>query len=48
MVGFIDLVDEQAYHYHTGAAADPVPLPPELQELEQTARMEMLGNASRF
>ena len=28
VVGFIDLVDEQAYHYHPGAAADPVPLPP--------------------
>ncbi|HAZ49325.1 MAG TPA: elongation factor G, partial [Cyanobacteria bacterium UBA11371] len=25
LAGFIDLVSEQAYHYHPGAAADPVP-----------------------
>jgi elongation factor G len=28
LVGFIDLVTEQAFHYHPGAAPDPVPLPP--------------------
>jgi elongation factor G len=27
LVGFIDLVTEQAYQYHAGAAADPVPMP---------------------
>ncbi|QQE64302.1 elongation factor G [Leptolyngbya sp. BL0902] len=42
LVGFIDLVTEQAYHYHPGAPADPVPLPPSLQAEEQAARTEML------
>lgn len=42
LVGFIDLVTEQAYHYHPGAPADPVPLPAELQAEEQAARTEML------
>ena len=42
LVGFIDLVTEQAYHYHPGAPADPVPLPPALQAEEQAARTEML------
>jgi elongation factor G len=30
LIGFIDLVTEQAYHYHPGAPADPVPLPASL------------------
>jgi elongation factor G len=42
LVGFIDLVTEQAYHYHPGAPADPVPLPAALQAEEQAARTEML------
>ncbi|GAB4343776.1 MAG: elongation factor G [Cyanophyceae cyanobacterium] len=42
VVGFIDLVTEQAYHYHAGAPADPVPLPESMRSLEQTARQEML------
>ncbi|MBD2113277.1 MULTISPECIES: elongation factor G [Cyanophyceae] len=42
LVGFIDLVTEQAFHYHPGAPADPVPLPAALQVEEQTARAEML------
>lgn len=42
LVGFIDLVTEQAYHYHPGAPADPVPLPADLQAEEQAARTEML------
>ena len=46
--GFIDLVDEQAYHYHSGAPADPVPLPEELQSLEKAARMEMLETLADF
>ncbi|MEL7476586.1 MAG: elongation factor G, partial [Cyanobacteria bacterium J06555_12] len=48
VIGFIDLVDEQAYHYHSGAAADPVPLPAELEELEKAARMEMLETLADF
>ncbi|MBW4442270.1 MAG: elongation factor G [Plectolyngbya sp. WJT66-NPBG17] len=42
LTGFIDLVTEQAYHYHCGAPADPVPFPAELKDQEQLARMEML------
>ena len=48
LVGFIDLVTEQAYHYHQGAAADPVPMPEELKEQEQEARQEMLEELANF
>jgi elongation factor G len=46
--GFIDLVSEQAYHYHPGAAADPVPMPDGLKEQEQAARAEMLEELANF
>ncbi|MBD1944832.1 elongation factor G [Coleofasciculus sp. FACHB-712] len=46
--GFIDLVSEQAYHYHPGAAADPVPMPDNLKEQEQAARTEMLEELANF
>jgi elongation factor G len=48
LVGFIDLVTEQAFHYHPGAAADPVPLPESLQLEEQVAREEMLEALADF
>jgi elongation factor G len=48
LVGFIDLVTEQAYHYHPGAPADPVPLPPHLQDAEKAARMELLETLANF
>ncbi|MBD0267654.1 MAG: elongation factor G [Cyanobacteria bacterium Co-bin8] len=48
LVGFIDLVSEQAYHYHPGAPADPVPLPESLQAEEQAARVEMLETLADF
>lgn len=48
LIGFIDLVSEQAYHYHAGAPADPVPLPESLREQEQTARLEMLEALADF
>ncbi|MFZ9739378.1 MAG: elongation factor G [Prochlorotrichaceae cyanobacterium] len=48
IVGFIDLVTEQAYHYHAGAAADPVPFPAELAEEEQAARAELLESLADF
>jgi elongation factor G len=48
LVGFIDLVTEQAYHYHPGAPADPVPLPEDLREQEKAARNEMLETLSNF
>lgn len=48
LVGFIDLVTEQAYHYHPGAPADPVPLPDSLKEQEKAARTEMLETLAEF
>ncbi|MEB3292494.1 MAG: elongation factor G [Synechococcales bacterium] len=48
LVGFIDLITEQAYHYHPGAPADPVPFPVELKAQEQSARMEMLETLANF
>ncbi|MCL1474131.1 elongation factor G [Argonema antarcticum] len=46
--GFIDLVTEQAYHYHPGAPADPIPFPDELREQEHAARAEMLEELANF
>ena len=48
LVGFIDLVTEQAYHYHPGAAADPVPLPESLRQQEKATRTEMLEALANF
>jgi elongation factor G len=48
LAGFIDLVSEQAYHYHPGAPADPVPLPESLREQEHAARAEMLEALANF
>ncbi len=48
LVGFIDLVTEQAFHYHPGAPADPVPLPPSLQAEEQAARAELLETLADY
>jgi elongation factor G len=48
LVGFIDLVTEQAYHYHPGAPADPVPLPESVREQEQAARANMLETLAEF
>ncbi|HEY9813663.1 MAG TPA: elongation factor G [Candidatus Sericytochromatia bacterium] len=48
LIGFIDLVTEQAYHYHAGAPADPIPMPEDLREQEHTARQEMLEELANF
>ena len=48
LVGFIDLVSEQAYHYHPEAPADPVALPAELAQEEKIARNEMLETLADF
>lgn len=48
LVGYIDLVSEQAYHYHPGSPADPIPLPEHLQEEEKAARDEMLETLADF
>ena len=46
--GFIDLVSEQAFHYHADAPADPIPLPPELADQEKAAHTEMLETLADF
>ncbi|MEM9218838.1 MAG: elongation factor G [Cyanobacteria bacterium P01_F01_bin.150] len=46
--GFIDLVTEQAYHYHSGAPADPIPLPEHLKDVEHESRVEMLEALADF
>ena len=48
LTGFIDLVSEQAYQYHPGAPADPIPLPESLKAQEQAARAEMLEELANF
>ncbi len=48
LVGYIDLVSEQAYHYHPGAPADPVPMPEALKEAEHAARTQMLEELANF
>ena len=47
-VGYIDLITEQAYHYHSGDVADPVPLPEHLAQEEKAARAEMLETLADF
>ncbi|MFM1841947.1 MAG: elongation factor [Cyanobacteriota bacterium] len=46
--GYIDLITEQAYHYHGGKAADPVAFPSALVDAEQQARQEMLEALADF
>ena len=48
LIGYIDLVTEQAYHYHSGSPADPIPLPEHLKAEEQAARHEMLEVLADF
>ncbi|MDJ0595499.1 MAG: elongation factor G [Pleurocapsa sp. MO_226.B13] len=47
-IGYIDLVTEQAYHYHPDSPADPVAFPEDLAEVEQSARNEMLETLADF
>lgn len=48
LIGYIDLITEQAYHYHRGSPADRVPLPDNLKDKEQNARQEMLETLADF
>jgi elongation factor G len=48
VTGFIDLISEQAYQYHPGAPADPIPFPAELKDQEQAARIEMLETLANY
>jgi elongation factor G len=47
-LGFIDLVTEQAYHYHPGDRSDRIPFPAHLAEQEQMARSMMLEELANF
>ncbi|MBE9254147.1 elongation factor G [Synechocystis salina LEGE 00031] len=46
--GYIDLITEQAYQYHSGSAADPIALPAALAGAEHQARQEMLEALADF
>ncbi|MGF1992017.1 MAG: elongation factor G [Nostoc sp. ZfuVER08] len=48
LTGFIDMVSEQAYQYHPGAPADPIPFPENLKEEEHIARAQMLEALANF
>jgi elongation factor G len=48
LVGYIDLVSEQAYAYRRGGPSDRIPLPEEYREREQNARREMLETLADF
>lgn len=48
LVGYIDLITEQAYKYHAGTVADPVTLPANVAEEEQLARDDLLEGLAEF
>ncbi len=48
LVGFIDLVTENAYAYRSGDAPESIPLPEELKAQEQDARQEMLETLADY
>ncbi|BAQ62634.1 translation elongation factor G-related protein [Geminocystis sp. NIES-3708] len=48
VIGYIDLITEQAYHYHPDSEADLVSFPDELKEVETKARQEMLEILADF
>jgi elongation factor G len=48
LTGFIDMVSEQAYQYHAGGPADPIPFPEALKAEEHQARAEMLEALANF
>ena len=48
LVGYIDLVTEQAYTYNANAPSDRIDLPEEYREREQAARTEMLETLADF
>ncbi|MGF1561465.1 MAG: elongation factor G [Geminicoccaceae bacterium] len=48
LVGYIDLLTEQAYHYTVGGPSEPMTLPPEYEDREAAARAEMLETLADF
>ncbi|MEB3120013.1 MAG: elongation factor G [Snowella sp.] len=48
LIGYIDLVTEQAYQYHPHSPADRIPFPGDLRDEEHAARQEMLETLANF
>lgn len=48
LVGYIELIGEEAFAYRDGGPSDRIPLPEEYREREQTARREMLETLADF
>jgi elongation factor G len=48
LVGYIDLVSEEAHAFRKGGPSDVIPLPEEYREREQAARREMLETLADF
>ena len=48
LVGYVDLVSEEAHAFRRGAPSDVIPVPAEYREREQTARREMLETLADF
>jgi elongation factor G len=48
LVGYVDLVSEEAHAFRRGHASDVIPVPADYLEREQTARREMLETLADF
>ena len=48
LVGYVDLVSEEAHAFRRGAPSDVIPVPAEYRDREQTARREMLETLADF
>lgn len=48
LIGYIDLITEEAHAFRRGQASDIIPVPAEHRELEQAARREMLETLADF
>ena len=48
LVGYVDLVSEEAHAFRRGQASDVIPVPADYLEREQTARREMLETLADF
>ncbi len=48
LVGYVDLLTEQAYAYQPGEPSTPIPLPEEYREREQQAHAELLETLADF
>ncbi|MFW5835307.1 MAG: elongation factor G, partial [Pseudomonadota bacterium] len=48
LVGYVDLLTEQAYAYHKSEPSTPIPLPEEYREREQQAHADLLETLADF